>query len=167
MDSTVMPRFPPVFLELSRVAPFTPFARRHELVGVTREQFLDGLRVNTLARVDVFTHDLADRGLIVAAGVVLSEPRRGGNNATKDRKLSAHNASSENGRANWQFALTPSCGLPGKLGKLPGSAGILACLLRSVGHCRKPSRQGCLRSQVVCPTLAPRFSFFQAVATRH
>src|SRR5262249_46265797 len=79
-----------------RVAPFTPFARRHKLVGVTREQVFDGLRVNTLARVDVFAHDLADCGLIIAAGVVLSEPRRGGNNAAKDRKLSAHNASSEN-----------------------------------------------------------------------
>jgi hypothetical protein len=29
----------------------------------------------------------------------------------------------------------------------PGSAGILACLLRSVGLCRKSRRQGCLRSQ--------------------
>jgi hypothetical protein len=26
---------------------------------------------------------------------------------------------------------------------------MLACLLRSVGHCRKPRRQGCLRSQEV------------------
>src|SRR5262245_25859009 len=75
-----------------RVAPFTSFARRHKLVRVTREQFFDRLRVNALARVDIFTHDLADRGLIIAAGVVLSEPRRGGNNATKDRKLGAHNA---------------------------------------------------------------------------
>src|SRR5215468_4118475 len=40
------------------------------------------------------------------------------------------------GRANWQFALTPSCGLSGRLGKLP-----------------------------VCPTLAPRFSFSLGAAT--
>jgi hypothetical protein len=29
------------------------------------------------------------------------------------------------------------------------------------------SRQGCLRSQEICPTLALRFSFFQGVGTRH
>jgi hypothetical protein len=44
--------------------------------------------------------------------------------------------SSEKGRANWQFALIPSCGLSGRPGKLP-----------------------------VCPTLPPRFSFFQGAAT--
>src|SRR5262249_33428689 len=37
-------------------------------------------------------------------------------------------------------------------GKLPGSAGAFACLFRSVGHRRKPRRQGRLRSQAVCPT---------------
>src|SRR5262245_15995601 len=31
----------------------------------------------------------------------------------------------------------------------PGSAGIPACLLRSVDLCRKPRRQGCLRSQEI------------------
>src|SRR5262245_4305150 len=41
------------------------------------------------------------------------------------------------GRANWQFALTPSCGLSGKQGKLP-----------------------------VCHTLGPSFSSFQSVSTR-
>src|SRR5215475_11107676 len=44
--------------------------------------------------------------------------------------------SSEKGRANWQFALIPSCGLSGNSGKLP-----------------------------VCPTLAPRFSFILGAAT--
>jgi len=44
---------------------------------------------------------------------------------------------------------------------------MLACLLRSVGPCRKPRRQGCLLSQEVCLTTAPTFSFFLGAATRH
>jgi hypothetical protein len=32
-----------------------------------------------------------------------------------------------------------------------GAPPILACLHRSVIHCRKPCRQGCLRFQEVCP----------------
>src|SRR5215510_2692580 len=72
---------------------------------------------------------------------------------------------------------------PKSRAKFLGAPPILACLHRSVGHCRKPSRQGCLRSQElcpafsksalrkqgklpVCPTLAPRYSFFQGVSTR-
>jgi len=39
---------------------------------------------------------------------------------------------------------TPSLtiGLPPQAAKLPGSAGIRACLPRSVGYIRKPRRQG-------------------------
>src|SRR5262247_903509 len=39
---------------------------------------------------------------------------------------------------------------PKSRAKFLGAPPILACLLRSVGHCRKPSRQGCLRSQELC-----------------
>jgi len=51
--------------------------------------------------------------------------------------------SSENGRAN--------C-----LGAPP----ILACQVSGNDRLTEASRQGSLRSQAVCPTLAPRFSFF-------
>src|SRR5215813_14675505 len=47
-----------------------------------------------------------------------------------------------------------------------GAPPILACLLQSVGHRRKPRRQGCLRSQEVCPTSRSYFNSFMA-SQRH
>jgi hypothetical protein len=38
-------------------------------------------------------------------------------------------------------------------GKLPGSAGILACVVSGNGRLTEAGRQGCLRSQGVCPTI--------------
>jgi len=44
---------------------------------------------------------------------------------------------------------------------------VLACGVFGNDRLTEASRQGCWRSQAVCPTLAQRFSLFKSVATRH
>src|SRR5262247_799132 len=52
-------------------------------------------------------------------------------------------------------------------GKLPGSAGILACGVSGNDHrMTEASRQGCLRSQVVCPTIFRRSNHISYVICR-
>src|SRR5262247_388569 len=59
----------------------------------------------------------------------------------------------DKGRANWQFAMFSRKRHWMGHGKLPGSAGILACGVSGSDRLTEASRQGCLRSQEVCPTL--------------
>src|SRR5262245_36129726 len=56
--------------------------------------------------------------------------------------------------ANWQFAMFSRKRHWMGHGKLPGSAGILACGVSGSDRLTEGSRQGCLRSQEVCPTFS-------------
>ncbi len=76
----------------------------------------------------------------------------------------------EKGRANWPLCLVfPKGRIEGVKANFLGAPPIfiLACVVSGNDRLTEASRQGCLRSQEVCPTLAQRFSLFQGVATPH